>query len=134
MLNDDNDLSRRAVESCYRTRKTLVNPIIDWTDDDVWEFIHKYSIPYCELYDQGQTRLGCIGCPMGGRKGMLRDFEQYPKYKAEYLRCFDKMMKNITDRGLDNRGRKTGLDIFNWWIQEADKPTSDLTLFEEDAE
>lgn len=31
ILNTDNDESRRMVEMCYRTHKTLVNPIIDWT-------------------------------------------------------------------------------------------------------
>lgn len=133
MLNDDNDESRRAVEACYRTRKTLVNPIIDWEDEDVWEFIHKYNVPYCELYDQGMTRIGCIGCPMGGRKGMIRDFERYPKYKENYLRCFDRMMQNRKDRGLHSKMKwESGLDIFNWWIREADKPTNELTLFEED--
>ena len=35
ILNDDNDEARRAVEHCYRTRKTLVNPIVDWEDEDV---------------------------------------------------------------------------------------------------
>ena len=33
-------------------------------DEDVWEFIHAYNIPYCKLYDTGCTRLGCVGCPM----------------------------------------------------------------------
>jgi len=133
ILNDDNDETRRVVESCYRTRKTLVNPIIDWSDDDVWEFIHKYDVPYCELYDQGRTRLGCIGCPMGGRKGMQRDFENYPTYKAEYLRCFEKMMQNRKDKCLDSKqGWENGQDIFDWWIGEADKDADEMTLFQEE--
>lgn len=118
VLNDDNDDARRAVEVCFRTRKTLVNPIIDWQDEDVWEFIHKYNVPYCKLYDEGITRLGCIGCPMGGRKGMERDFERYPKYKEQYLRCFDKIIENRKRIGLDmeNYDWKTGQDVMDWWM------------------
>ncbi len=41
ILNDDNDPARRMVEHCYRTQKTLVNPIVDWTDEDVWQFIRR---------------------------------------------------------------------------------------------
>jgi len=39
ILNNDNDESRELVERCYRQRKTLVNPIVNWDDDDVWEFL-----------------------------------------------------------------------------------------------
>lgn len=56
ILNDDNDESRRTVENCYRTRKVLVNPIVDWDDEDVWEFLNDVAkVPHCELYDQGYT-------------------------------------------------------------------------------
>ena len=122
VLNDDNDESRRMVESCYRTQKTLVNPIIDWTDDDVWEFIRLYELPYCELYDQGYKRLGCIGCPMGGRSGRLRDFERYPKYKKQYIRSFEKMLKARGDRERVDEWQ-TGQDVFDWWIQDKSEQT-----------
>lgn len=132
MLNDDNDEARRAVEVCFRTRKTLVNPIIDWSDDDVWEFIRKYNVKYCELYDKGEKRLGCIGCPMGGRKGMERDFERYPKYREQYIRCFDKMIENRREKGLEMNSYdwKTGEDVMAWWMGTADKITPQMSLME----
>ena len=94
MLNDDNDDSRRAVEHCYRTSKTMVNPIVDWTDDDVWDFLNGLGVEHCSLYDEGFTRLGCIGCPLSGSKNMLRDFERWPKYKDNYIRAFQRMIDN----------------------------------------
>lgn len=92
---DDNEDSRRMVEQCYAKRKTTINPIVDWTDEDVWEFLNDVAkVPHCCLYDEGFTRLGCIGCPLQGREGMLRDFERWPRYKELYIRAFDKMIAN----------------------------------------
>ena len=92
---DDNIESRQMVEQCYAKRKTTVNPIVDWTDEDVWEFLNEVAkVPHCELYDEGFTRLGCIGCPLQGREGMLRDFERWPGYKRLYIKAFDKMIAN----------------------------------------
>ena len=92
---DDNEESRRMIEHCYAKRKTTINPIVDWTDEDVWEFLNDVAkVPHCELYDEGFTRLGCIGCPLQGRDGMLRDFDRWPGYKKLYIAAFDKMIKN----------------------------------------
>lgn len=92
---DDNETNRRMVEQCYAKRKTTINPIVDWTDEDVWEYLNDVAnVPHCELYDEGFTRLGCIGCPLQGREGMLRDFERWPGYKKLYIAAFDKMIKN----------------------------------------
>ena len=92
IMNDDNDSNRKMVESCYRTQKTMVNPIVDWTEEDVWEFLNSNHIPHCSLYDEGFTRLGCIGCPLAGAKNMERDFERWPKYKENYIRAFQRMI------------------------------------------
>ena len=94
IMNDDNDANRRTLEHCFRTQKTMVNPIVDWTDKDVWGFLNENNIPHCCLYDEGYTRLGCIGCPLSGTKQMLRDFERYPKYKEAYIMAFQRMIDN----------------------------------------
>lgn len=39
VLNYENAETRRIVESCYRTSKTLVNPIINWDNDYLWWYI-----------------------------------------------------------------------------------------------
>ena len=92
---DDNDYSKKVVEHCYVTKRTTLNPIIDWDDDDVWEFLNEVAkVPHCSLYDEGYKRLGCIGCPLSGRNNMLRDFERWPKYKELYIKAFDKMIAN----------------------------------------
>lgn len=100
--------------------KTAVNPIIDWTDAEVWEFIRAEHIPYCGLYDCGFTRLGCIGCPMSQTKGRERDFARYPKYKAAYLRAFDEMLKERRRRGKKDfcgETEATAKDVYNWWME-----------------
>ena len=94
MLRLDNRENARMVEMCYKNHTTLINPIIDWTTAEVWEFIHKYNVPYCCLYDEGFKRLGCIGCPMGSAEQRRKEFERYPKYANLYKIAFQKMIEN----------------------------------------
>ena len=39
-----------------------VNPIADWTKDQVWDYIRAHKLPYNELYNQGYTSIGCAPC------------------------------------------------------------------------
>lgn len=121
VLNDDNDNNRRMVEQCYRTNKTMLNPIVDWTDNDVWDFLHYYGCESNPLYQCGEKRIGCIGCPMQGSKGMLKDFERYPKYKQIYLDTFDRMIKKTEADGKPYFEWKTAQDVFDWWTREPPK-------------
>jgi phosphoadenosine phosphosulfate reductase len=105
-LNNDNGEARQLVESCYRKKKTVLNPIINWEDEDVWEFIHKYEVPYCKLYDEGFKRLGCLGCPMS--TAAAAELERYPKYKEAYLRTFGRMLKVRREREREYLGYGRG--------------------------
>lgn len=61
-------------------------PIIDWTDDDVEQFIEKYNVPLSDAYTKyGFTRTGCCACPfaldVGHGLKYLHGFEPN-RYKA----------------------------------------------------
>jgi phosphoadenosine phosphosulfate reductase len=37
-------------------------PLAAWTQQDVWNYIHQYHVPYHPLHDQGYTSIGCAAC------------------------------------------------------------------------
>jgi len=39
-----------------------VNPLLSWTKREVWGFIHKHSVPYNPLHDEGYPSVGCWPC------------------------------------------------------------------------
>lgn len=127
-LNDDNAKTRRFVESCYRTTSTMVNPIVDWLDTDVWEYLRYYGCRSNPLYECGFCRVGCIGCPMAGANGQKREFARYPTYYRAYVRAFQKMLDARAAQGLQNNvGWMDGESVMKWWLGE---DTTQLDLFE----
>jgi len=48
-----------------------VNPLADWSEQDVWRYIERYDLPYHPLHDQGYGSIGCEPCtqPGAGREG-----------------------------------------------------------------
>lgn len=122
-LTNDNAENRRLVEHCFRRHKTTVNPIIDWTDEDVWDFIRAENIPYCGLYDEGFKRLGCIGCPMAQQSGREIEFARWPKYKENYLRAFARMLEARKAKGkadlkaLGTNEAATPEIVYQWWME-----------------
>ena len=120
-LNCDNEEDRRKLEICSLKGKRILNPIIDWTEEDIWCFIRKYQVPYCCLYDQGFCRIGCIGCPLASIRSREREFERYPKYRDAYIRAFDRMVKARTASGKSKGNWKDGESVFRWWMYGNEK-------------
>lgn len=118
ILNADNDESRRLMETCQLKGKRVLNPIIDWSDDDVWEFLDYYGCESNPLYQCGYKRVGCVGCPMAGSKGQKKEFERYPKYKENYIRTFQRMVVAAEKEGKSNLTWRTGQQVFDWWLSD----------------
>lgn len=114
---------RRMTEVCFRDRrKRYLHPIIEWTDKDVWQYIRENKLPYCRLYDEGFTRIGCVGCPMSG-EARRKEFERWPKFEAAYRRAFDRAARsNLVRRGdrvlTEGTRWNDGTEMFNWWMNE----------------
>ena len=39
-----------------------LNPIVDWTEKQVWRYIHDHDVPYNVLHDRGYPSIGCTHC------------------------------------------------------------------------
>lgn len=47
------------------------NPLADWTEEEVWRYLHERDLPYHQLHDRGYASIGCAPCtvPGSGREG-----------------------------------------------------------------
>ena len=47
------------------------NPLVNWTEDDVWAYVREHDLPYNPLHDSGYSSIGCAPCtlPGNGREG-----------------------------------------------------------------
>jgi len=46
-----------------------LNPLADWTSDDVWTYIHSHCVPYNPLHDRNYPSIGCTHCTRAVRPG-----------------------------------------------------------------
>lgn len=124
ILVNDNDEKRRLFETCQIKAKRVCNPIVDWTDNDVWDYINSEKIPVNPIYLEGWRRVGCIGCPLAGSKGRMREFARWPKYKQLYVMAFERMLKEREKAGakIDPAIGTTGEEIYHWWLEDGVLP------------
>lgn len=116
ILNNDNDMRRRLSEICLTKNRFILNPIIDWKDTDVWEFIINNNLPFNPLYKKGYSRVGCIGCPLS-TNGRI-DLYNFPAYKNAYFKAAERHLKHREEKGLPKRPIMETPEIyFNWWLR-----------------
>ena len=48
---------------------TKFNPLADWSEEDVWNYIHANNVPYNALHDQGFPSIGCAPCTRAVQPG-----------------------------------------------------------------
>ena len=127
ILSNDNDESRRWYETCQLKGERVVNPIIDWSDADIWGYAAKLTLN--PLYEYGFSRVGCIGCPMAGTSWRQFEFSMFPQFKAAYIRAFEKMLEERKRRGkIDGTWGTgtTGVDIYHWWMEDGVLPRQEV--------
>lgn len=76
----------------WKSKCRVYLPILEWTDEDITEFIANRGIKCHPLYydEQGnfhvERRLGCIGCPLQSDRGKA-EFLKYPKFLKQLIAC-----------------------------------------------
>lgn len=106
----------------YRNRGKCIQyyPLLDWTDDDIAEFIQESGIKCHPLYydEQGvfhvERRLGCMCCPLMYYKKRIEEFRCHPKMVRFYLRGGVRFMSSHPQSYVH------GLygNVFEWFVCE----------------
>lgn len=103
---------RGIMERCKRDpSKTLIAPMLHWTNAEVWEFIRAEDLAYCSLYDEGWKRLGCVCCPFERR--VARSMARWPGIWEQVRRAFHRRWARETSK-LNRRWRSAD-EAFDWW-------------------
>ena len=102
--------------------KIFVRPLLQFSNYDVWEYIHKNHLSYCSLYDEGFERLGCVLCPFS--RDIKREEKYFPKIVRLWKLACDKIVAGQkeqgykTKRGHDIRNKfETGEELYQWWVK-----------------
>ena len=122
---------RKMVEQCFRDpTKWFVNPIVDWTDTEVWDYIEVNKLETCSLYREGFERLGCVLCPM--TRDVERQMARWPKIADAWHRASDRYY----EKGGEGVKRFPSAAAFwAWWIdRDVSAPKADQGQLSEDDE
>ena len=125
-LNNDNEF-RRTLEICPTYDKLALNPIISWTDEEVWEYIRKYNLAYNPLYNMGYKRVGCVGCPMSTKA--KQELGANPKFYNAYYKACEKYLETR-----HNHYFKTAKEMMDWWLGRKPRKDENQIEMEFDAE
>lgn len=100
--------------------KIIINPIIEWKDNDVWVFLNYIAkVKHCELYDHGYQRIGCICCPMSSFNRKIHEQNDYPHVKRNWIKTIKLMRAEgyFTNNYFgDGTEDEICEQIYNWWL------------------
>ena len=110
----------KFIQNCKEKKDSICNPIYKFTESEIWEYIRTYGIVTNPLYAKGYKRVGCIGCPIGGGRSMRQEFKDYPTYKRNYIKAFDRMLAKKKSEGKTflRSNLQTGEEVMRWWLGE----------------
>lgn len=83
------------------------NPILEWTSAEIWVYIYSNRLIINEAYKKGNSRAGCLFCPMGGgasdyfrRNAYEKEIDEYVGYiKQSYVSSDSKKVESYVSNG-----------------------------------
>jgi len=103
--------------NAYDAVNKVSRPLSFWLEDDIWEYIQKYKIPYASIYNKGYSRTGCIWCLYGVENdGNINKIQMLEKTHPKLHKyCIEKLgYKEV----LDYMKIPYKLPSDNWWSDD----------------
>lgn len=89
--------------------KLMVYPMLHWTNDEVWQFIHDRHLPINPCYEKF-NRVGCMFCPFS-TKNQIGHYEiLYPKFKDYIIKAMDIFLSRKPQSS-----SLSAQEYYEWW-------------------
>jgi 3'-phosphoadenosine 5'-phosphosulfate sulfotransferase (PAPS reductase)/FAD synthetase len=77
----------------FNSGRPVSTPLGFWTEEDIWEYLETFFVPYCNIYDKGYHRTGCIFCMFGVHRDEGKNRFELLKETHPHLwaYCMDKL-------------------------------------------
>ena len=73
--------------NAFNLKRPTSQPLSIFTTDNIWAIIRKYNLPYCDIYDKGETQTGCMVCGFGCHLD-----NRFKRLKKNHKKAFDIVM------------------------------------------
>lgn len=107
------EMTERNFECVNGKDKFMLHPILDWTENDVWEFIKTHNLPINPCYSTSK-RIGCVICPFAPKHQLIKAKESYPKLYKALLHA----LQDFIDKKKEERVFATAEEYFDWWVSK----------------
>lgn len=107
---------RQQVEIDTKTKTGTIHPVLYFSEADIWVYIRQYKVKYCKLYDLGFKRLSCLFCPFESQAQIQMDLKFFPDVAQKIIDACQKAIDTRQGTDKEIKKFKTGVEMFNWWI------------------
>ena len=80
--------------NAFDNKRPISQPLSFWLEQDIWDYLRRFDVPYSSIYDMGYQRTGCIFCMFGCHlekypNRFQRLSQTHPKLYEYCMRDFD---------------------------------------------
>ena len=77
----------------FDTKRPMSTPMAFWLEQDVWDYIHQFNVPYSKIYDMGYDRTGCMFCMFGIH--MEKGENRFQRMKRTHPQLYNYCINNL---------------------------------------
>lgn len=100
------------VKRMRKNRKVLFRPILEWREDEIWQYIEDNDIPINPCYDI-RGRVGCLFCPYAKKKELEWNAKHYPLFYRNFMNTIQKLIDNGYFKRFDSKEQ-----VWDWWVSK----------------
>lgn len=79
--------------NAFEAKRPISRPLGFWTENDIWQYLKQFNVPYSKIYDMGYNRTGCMFCAFGVHleKGVNKFQLMKRTHPAQWRYCMTKL-------------------------------------------